>query len=249
METHSLYNGEIELCFNPKKHAYTVGDRIISSVTGIIKIIDKSGPLMWWAVNEARDYIKANLKPGEALDEIQITELAEGARKAHQKASGKAAGIGTLAHKYAEKYFTAWLDGTPSPQFPVNKEARVCVETFRDWLTKHSVYPIASEFKIYLRDPETAGTCDLEATIDNSHDIADFKTGKAIYPEMWLQLAAYWKAREEETGTQIDRAWILRFPKDGGPFEAVSRNRTQLAKYFETFKHAHGLHTGMREIS
>ena len=70
VEKYLLYDGKVELSFDSDKHIYQVNGKIVDGVTSIIQIVDKSGPLMYWAVGQAIDYLRNNLKPGKALDEI-----------------------------------------------------------------------------------------------------------------------------------------------------------------------------------
>ena len=62
MENYPLYNGEITLCFDPGRHRYYVNGEWVPGVTGAVGVIDKSAPLMWWAVNQSLDYLRIVLK-------------------------------------------------------------------------------------------------------------------------------------------------------------------------------------------
>ena len=58
METYKLYNGEVTLCFNPGRHTYYVNDQWVPGVTSAVGVIDRSAPLMWWAVNQSLAYLR-----------------------------------------------------------------------------------------------------------------------------------------------------------------------------------------------
>jgi len=214
-ETHTLYDGDVELVFNSGKHTYTVDGKKVVSVTGVCKVIDKSGPLMWWAVNEARDYIKANMQPGREYDEVEIHDLADSARMAHRKASTKAANIGTFVHDFAEAFLKFRLGEGDEPAWPTNEQVKNGAVAFLDWYASNNVEPIAMERKVYSRKLKVAGTTDLIAKINRRLCIVDYKTGSGIYEEAYLQVGgAYWPFYEEETGEKIQFGWILRFPQD-----------------------------------
>lgn len=209
---HYLYGGAIELSYDDSKHSYIVDGKKIISVTGVAA--PKPG-LVYWAAKEASDYVRRNLIPGKALDEIEIAELCEAAKKAHTDKSSKAASIGTLAHQACEQFAKG-----EEHQPPVNERAKAAYDQFRAWFEAHKVKVHASETKVYHRAYEYAGTLDLDCDVDGERCIVDLKTSNAIYPEYDLQLAAYAKAREyEHLDVKYSKGIILRIPKDGGKFE------------------------------
>ena len=209
---YKLYNGNIELDFDEAKHVYRVDGEPIISVTGVSA--PKPG-LVWWAAREAADYVKEHLKPGVPLDEIEIEELCEAARKAHSRKASKAALIGTTAHAACE----AFIKGE-EPKV-INQAAKNSFDSFLAWVEDNDVEFIASEAKVYHNVLRYAGTLDVDAVVNGERCIVDLKTSNAIYPEMRLQVAAYARAREQELGIQYKRGWILRLPKDKSGFEAV----------------------------
>ena len=107
--------GGTEIKFDPENHSYHVEDKEAPGVTTITGVIDKSTPLMWWVANSARDYIKDELDPGEPLDEVEIDELAEGARLAHKRQGGKATTIGSIVHNFAEDFLNAQINDMEEP--------------------------------------------------------------------------------------------------------------------------------------
>lgn len=220
MDKFTLYNGEVELCFDPKTHSYSVDGKPVPGVTGILEIISKPA-LVGWAVRVCGEYLEKELKPGIALDEIQIKELCSEMKRAHRKASSKAADIGTLAHEWMQQYGEGVSVGVPEGMpMPVNREARSACQAFLRWVHGHNVQFLHCEMKIYSRRHNYAGTCDADAIVDGERSIIDYKSSSGIYPEMGLQLAAYQCAREEEGYGPYQNRWIIRVPKDGNGFEA-----------------------------
>ena len=230
---YSLYAGEVELEFDEKKHVYSVDGANVPSVTGITKIIDKSGPLMWWAIGEALSYVEDNLPDFEEMDEIQTKEFFHEAHRAHLKTSRKATSIGHLVHDWINEYVTCTRDDL-EPEPPKNKEARRSIYSFLDWYKENVEEAIDSEFKVYSREHGYAGTADLDALVihegETERALIDWKTSKAIYPEYEIQAAAYVMAREEELCVSYDAIYIICLPKDGGDIQIKRYPVTQAAQ-------------------
>lgn len=203
-----LYGGKVVLEFDEGRHIYSVGGKIVYGVTSVTGILDKPA-LMYWAVNQAISVLEAKLEPGKALDEIEIKNLLEEARRAHTIKKDKSADVGTLIHKWVESYISARIKKEPLPKRPVNKEMKNAIDGFFKWAKENKVQIMASEQKIYHTKYKYAGTLDLEGMVNGKRTVIDLKTGKAIYPEMLLQASAYLKAREQETGKKYPGGVII----------------------------------------
>lgn len=232
MTKYKLYNNEIELCFDPTTHTYTVDNEIIYGVTSICGILNKPA-ILFWAVNKAVDYIDKNLKVGVAVDEIGKVNLLKEAKYAHRRHKETAGDLGTIVHTWLEGYIKAVLNKLPLPELPINKEIRLGVETVLDWIKKHEITFISSERKVYSKKHKYAGTLDAEARINGHLAVIDFKTSSGIYPEHFLQTSAYVKALEEETGNKYDYTVIVLIPKNGGEFKYAKNENIDL--YFRSF--------------
>lgn len=210
MDKYTLYNGEVELFFQEDKHLYTIGGFQVDGTTTALGIINKPA-LMYWAVNMALEYIGNNLKPGQALDEVQLKNLLADAKVAHKKKSTDAANIGTMIHEWIEQ----WITGK-NPKTPINIMMKLATDKFLEWVKENKVEFVDSERIVYSRKWGYAGTLDFIATINGKFVLGDFKTSTGIYDEYWLQVAAYEQAyREEFPDKQIDGAVIVRCGKDG----------------------------------
>src|SRR5512144_522209 len=99
LESYPLYNGEIILLFDPVRHQYFVGEEQVDGATGILSAIAKPA-LLPWGVNMTVGYLAENLKPGIALDELQIKALLDAAKKAHTVKRDTAGDIGTMIHAW-----------------------------------------------------------------------------------------------------------------------------------------------------
>jgi len=217
MSSYDLYAGEVQLDFDEKKHVYTVDGENVLSVTGITGIIDKSGPLMWWSVGQCLEYVESRLPTLSSLDEVQTKAFLHDAHRAHLKSSRAAADVGTVAHDWIDDFLKGKRERTDLPK---NQLARTSVESFLEWFDENVDEVIETEFKCYSREHNYAGTADFDGIVNGERVIADWKTGKAIYPEYELQGNGYVIAREEELDITYDAIWIVALPKDGGKIKA-----------------------------
>ena len=226
-EKYLLYNGKVELNFDPTKHIYTENNKIIFGVTSICGVLNKPA-IVYWAVNMAINYLNDNLKPGMVIDEINKTQLLQEAKTAHRNRLSQAADIGTAVHNYLETYLKAGINKKPLPPLPVNKDIRKGVEALLGWAKENKVKFLTSERKVYSKQYQYAGTLDAYALVNGKKAIIDFKTSRNFYDEMFLQVAAYCRAIEEEDDVKIDECWILRIPKDGSEFAATKTDDIEM---------------------
>jgi hypothetical protein len=200
------------------KHIYTVENVKVPSVSAILNIIHKEA-LVFWAAKEAADYIRNNLESGMMLTQGEINRLANGAKFAHKKKSDSALAAGTLAHNYAEQYAIAATSGMPAPELPDNQEAATSINSFLEWVDSNDIKFLKTEIMLYSNDLKIAGTCDTIMEMDGKVIIADYKTSNMIRNEYLYQVSAYKSFYEEEFGEAISGACVIRFPKNGDPFE------------------------------
>lgn len=217
VQTNKLYKGKVELIFNDATHTYTVDDKIVYGVTSVVGVLDKPA-LVYWSANMGAEFAGKVLEVGMVIDELNKPAIIDGIKTAFRKKSKDAADIGTAVHAYLEEYLNAGINKQPLPAMPVNKHIRAAIEAFIAWTKENKVKFLASERKIYSKEYGYAGTLDALAMVNGKLAIVDFKTSNGIYPDYFLQTAAYAKAIEEEDGTPIEETWILRVPKDGTDF-------------------------------
>lgn len=214
MEKTLLYDGAIELVFDEAKHLYFVNGQVVPGVT---TPLDKHLPKPWlapWAAKMCAEYLEANLKPGETLDEIQLKRLAKDMKMSWRRKGEDAADIGTLVHKFAEDHALG-----KNPTLPINKQARNGAEAYLAWLQENHVEVIFAERRVYSRDFEYAGTVDLVARINGALEVVDYKSSNAFREDFAYQTAAYQQALREELGWDFERRRCLRFDKETGLFE------------------------------
>lgn len=208
---------------------YTIDGKSYPSVTTILSVIDKSGPLVGWAVKEERKWFElAMLKvltgphasnPEEILK--AVNDSIKGT-KAADRAKDKAAAIGTAAHAIIEWKTRQMLgeDAGPEPEIPA--EALIAFMSWEDWAKEVELKPIAIERVVVHTTYGYSGTLDLYAVVRGKLTVLDYKTGKAIYPESFLQNIAY-RAAAMSAGMPSDQGLIVRLPKtlDDPAFETM----------------------------
>ena len=238
-EIYKLYKGEILLTFDPVKHIYEVGGKVVEGVTGVTGVINKPA-LMYWAVNMTIEHLKRVLRAGRMYDEIQIIKMLEDAKYAHRIKKTTAGDIGTLVHEAIETYIK-----TGEQKNPVNKDARRAFKKFLNWAKTNSVRFIESERKIYSKKLGYAGTMDFYAQIGDKNFVGDSKTSSGIWDEYWFQTSAYEQAYKEETGNRVDGQIIVRVGKDGS---IEVKENYEYAKNVKAFNGALELFRRMQEL-
>lgn len=146
----------------------------------------------------------------------------------------EAAKTGSLAHAMVQANLQN--DELDMRQYsPVQVDlAENALISFFEWKSRHAIVPIQCETPMVSETMKYGGTIDCYCLLDGAHVLLDFKTGKAIYDEYFVQLAAY-KNLLEEQGLPVDQCRILRIGRDETEgFE--ERTVTDTRKYFDIFK-------------
>lgn len=216
---YSLYNNRVKLVFDDSNHTYSVDGKIVYGVTNITSVISKPS-LIYWAAKKGAEVFLESVRAGEVLDEVQINEIANKIKTAHSYSRDRSADIGTMLHSWIEEFLKAGLSKKSLPKKPVNPEMRNAIDSFFEWTKKNKVKFIESERKIYSIKYKYAGTLDAFAVVGGKLAIIDFKTTNSIYPEMWLQTAAYQQAIQEELGKKVEKNIIVRLSK-ANPQEGI----------------------------
>jgi CRISPR/Cas system-associated exonuclease Cas4 (RecB family) len=215
----SLYNGAVNIEFDPDKHFYHVigSNAKPDGVTTILGLIPKY--LLPWVARTTADYIQAGIlqrlaSEGEVGGSF-LASLCDEAKKEHTRKRDAAGDVGTLVHAFAEEVIAGGtIDEDDAPP-----EARQGCLAFLNWwdgLEQIDHSSIQSERIVYSKRLFYCGTCDLFATINGKPTVVDFKTGSGFYEDQPLQLAAYATAIEEELGIEIKDGWIIHLDKETG---------------------------------
>jgi hypothetical protein len=267
-ETVTLYDGNVKLIFDDKKHRYTASvlsekggwskPLWVPSVTGITGIIDdgKSGALMGWATGLAVESIRNDIMEVgfDELDEVSLDEILIKGRWANKTYVKNAAKVGNIVHEYAEAHIKAHLGLGDAPKLPRNKKAKSGIDAFLQWESEAKPEYIFSERRIYAVDGHYAGTLDIGARIDGALTVADLKTSKNVYDEYKYQLAAYVHALNQEFNTPYERRLILHLSQEGGEFTPHDLEKEAgftgvgLEADIECFLHAREVYRRVKEM-
>lgn len=221
-----LYGGEVLLQFHPRSHRYKISDRgskpaYYPSVTTVLNVLNKPA-LVEWGVRVACDYVELGLRDlmqGESFSAESVLSLVSDARQAHNRVKQEAAGIGTDAHDWLAQYWRAKMDLAPPPPALEEGPVKNCTTAALDWIGKHEVIPIRIEQAQYSRKYQITGTADFIGWVDGVMSVIDYKSTKAIWPEIALQMAPYASTYTEEFDVPIVNRWALRMDKFSGQFE------------------------------
>jgi len=145
----------------------------------------------------------------------------------------EAAAVGTLAHALVQENLTGEkVDLTQYSAMDIDL-AENAVLSFLEWRKTHDCSPIICEVPLVSERMKFGGTVDCYCMLDGIPTLLDFKTGKAVYDEYFVQLAAY-KELLEENGHPVKTCRILRIGRDESEgFEERTVQHTD--KYFTIF--------------
>lgn len=101
------------------------------------------------------------------------------------------ANIGSLAHAMILAHLKSEKPDTSAYSAAQIDLAENCFLSYLEWERQHKLEPIMIEQPLISEAFKYGGTPDYYGKIDNILSLMDFKTGKAIYPEYFYQLAAY----------------------------------------------------------
>lgn len=232
------------LVFDERRHSYALlkngKKHKIPSVTTVCGVIDKSGPLIGWAINNTLETCKQAITPNQEHSEVYLEAVWEAAKRASRGVKGEAARKGTQIHRDIEE----GLSGSRSEESLSREAAEALV-----FLRGADLCPEFFERRIYSRRHRYSGTLDLIAKDANGNLVlVDWKTGKSVYPEFRLQTAAYVKAWEEEHPDQPIASRILVRLSEAGA-EPHIYPRSTLRGDFAAFLGALSLYTRLQKIS
>lgn len=259
MASTKLYDGRASVTFNETRHTYTIRvPGVIEklwqpSVTGILGVIDKPA-LINWAVGQSRLYSEMELAklPGDSIARSDVEHILSESEQCWRDLS-KATSIGSLAHRHLHAellYRSGAISEQPTRTLQANEilapdftqemidAANAAIEKGLQFLDEHHVEVQMAERILWSAEAGYVGTADMIGKVDGVPAILDWKTSKAIYPTMFLQLAAYQKAYQEEFGGLIKDRYVINIPKDGRDLEFEKRDLSTYAEDIEAFQSA-----------
>lgn len=208
------------------------------SVTTVLDELNKPALPRWSALEVAR-YAVENREAWAQLDTPAAVDLL---KRAPWRTTTEAADRGTDLHTVAEVLLGG---GDPPDGAPAEWVTR-----FRAFLDTWRPEPVEVEATVWgtVGGLPYAGTCDLLADLPGvGRTVVDLKTGKGVYAEVSLQLAAYGMADVilRADGTEAEwpnasAAAVLHIPARGTTWQL--RRVTAGAEAWAAFGHARALH-------
>lgn len=251
-----VYDGRATVHFYPAAHFYKVSvpERGIEKlyqpgVTTIIGMKDKSGPLMGWVANQCEAFVQAKLEEMrelgiEALDANGIATMLSGMKEHYREVKQKAATIGTVVHRFLHGYLESRLRGESGALViptltgftdEMRGQANAAIEAGVGWFDEHELLPLRMESPVWSATHGYIGTDDFIGYVDGVLSVVDYKTSADIYPEVWLQTAAYQAAyMEEHPHLQLHDRWAINVRKTG-ELVTESRGRDVFETDFKAF--------------
>lgn len=155
----------------------------------------------------------------------------------------KAADVGTEAHLLGQQWLEA---GCPEVVRVVETEAQRAFQSLPVWWRQQKLKVLHTELSLVSQTYRYGGTMDLVAQDEAGRvHIIDFKTGKDVYKEMLLQLAAYGHLYQENHGPVEMVYSLLRWGRQG---DFHHHHYTNLNLAWEGFEHALCLHKIHHEL-
>jgi len=214
-----------EVVDRDRKRVYIIGgeELELASVTQRLKIINKPGLNAW------------RVKMGKEEGDRVRDETSEYGRAVHAAVKRIIDGKGFGAYEWSLDKFTAG-----KVEYPLVEPVKNGIRAFVQFKKSHTLEPVAAEFFVYSRLYEFAGTFDLLGNIDELLTLADYKTG-GLYPEVWLQLAAYRQALWECYGVKVDQLMRIQLSRETAQHECDVLTGSDMDDAFAAYLHAQHL--------
>ena len=242
----------MSLRFEKGRHRYYLDGERVPGVTTVLGDDGLPKPhLKRWG---ERIVAEAAWKHREAVMAMSEREAVDFLKRAPYRILSEKAALGTAVHAATARY----VRGDSAPSEGLSDGAYGYFNAALRYLKEQRVEVLLSECMVYSRQHRYAGTLDLQIlarrrALDLAPvEINDFKTSKAVYPDVALQLVAYARAEmvvvddHEQPMTPTNRGLIVRLDPSG-EYEAVPAELSD--DVWETFLHARGLYEWKHEIS
>jgi hypothetical protein len=202
----------------PRK--YLVDGVETPSVTQVLGVLDKSGPLMWWAWQLGiQDFCELAAEDGELPDISDwrnVEAWLKAAKRTPNHRRDKAADRGKDVHDALEAYMR---DGIVPALADFPESQHGYVQALAKWLFEYQPEFVKAEVVVGSRIYGYAGRYDLLCRLSDDFGgqllRVDLKTGKRIYDNAFIQLAAYEEAAIECGEEPSDDQYVLRVGPDG----------------------------------
>lgn len=212
---------------------YEIDGMKLPSVTAVLGAVNKPA-LVPWAAKQEREMVYAAIRQLITDSDVKrgnfmlSLESAVGREKAHSKELAKAATIGSEAHALIEWNLRRDLKQAVGTEPKISEKALWAFMAWEDWKKAANLSVNLVEQVVFSKRYGYAGTLDFAGQIDHEGQrltvVSDNKTGRAIYKEAHLQVAAYGHALVEMGHADVMPAGcIVRLPKvaDDPEFEVL----------------------------
>lgn len=236
------------------------GGEEVPSVTTILSVIDKSGPLVGWAVRETCDYIEKHalelwgaLSVGEGLQPSDLQVVLGMARKEATRIKKEAGDIGTMIHNAVQDWALDTIAGKPFfAHFEEERQAKAW-EAFLKFAEEYALVPKKSEIKVINRLGKYGGTVDLVASIcppgetEPKTYVLDIKSSNFFLEIPYGPQVAAYDACFVSEDVIYDGIGVVRLDKTTGDahFHDLTEKRTP---YLDVFTQANFLWQALREF-
>jgi hypothetical protein len=126
------------------------------------------------------------------------------------------ADIGTIAHQFVlDQIKGVKTDTTEFSQSHIEK-AMNCLDSYNNWKKGKVIEPILLEERLISEIHKFGGTPDFYGKVDGVLTLTDYKTGRGIYDEYFVQVAGGYLIVLEELGHKVEKIEILNIPRSSG---------------------------------
>jgi len=226
-----VYGGRANVTFKTGNHVYTVQvpekgiiDLWQPSVTGIIRVLSKADVLVPWAIKEMIKCTETILAsdPSPSISKMMVSAVLKSAQETYREKRDEAADIGTYVHNYLEDELNHRSGLGPSPALPHDIPEEYVERTNNSigaglqFFDAHKIKLVQAESPRWSPTYGFIGTGDAIAYVDGDLTVLDYKTSKRLYSTVFLQLAAYQHAYQEEfPGEKIAKRLAINVGRDG----------------------------------
>lgn len=202
---------------------YDVDGEALPSVTTILGAINKPALVKWAentataAVTSAAADLYLDLQKAAPMSRAAYVASLQGRLGRQRQAErelAKAGEIGTQTHALIEWTLRRQLGQVVGPRPATTPPAEWAFMAFEDWAKQVALEPVLIEQVVFSTQHGYAGTMDLLARVNGRVTLVDWKTGKSIYAEAFLQNVAYQIALEEMGHGRAEAGLIVRLPKN-----------------------------------
>lgn len=206
---------------------YTFDGVEYPTVTTILGVIAKPALVGWAAKTVAKEAAR-KAAAGEEVDEATLAGLPFKVRDAKSE-------VGSSVHSVLEAYAL----GQKVMMGVLPGEVVPYAEGLIGWLESYQPKITHSETTVFRKEPRYAGTFDALMELGGQSVLVDVKTGKAVYKEVALQLAAYRHAdfigRADGTTLPmppVDRLGVLHVTPNGTELVFVNEAHADIEVFF-----------------